>query len=103
MKSIACASVMALLLLFCATTRPSTAQTAGSSAKGSFKYIMEDDLVKSVEFSASSDEKGNATGSMIFNDEARTQFQDVDGVGERGDDAERKERECREGRTPREG
>jgi hypothetical protein len=47
---------------------------------------MEDDLVKSVEFSASSDEKGNATGSMIFNDEARTQFQDVDGVGERGDE-----------------
>jgi hypothetical protein len=86
MKNIACASILALLLLCSATTRLSTAQTAGSSASGVYKFIMEDDLVKYVEFSASTDAKGVTTGSMTFNDEAKFPFQDVDGAGGRGDE-----------------
>jgi hypothetical protein len=86
MKSIACATILALLLLCSATTRLSTAQTRGQSASGVYKFIMEDDLVKYVEFSASTDEKGVTTGSMTLNDEAKFPFQDVDGTGERGDE-----------------
>jgi hypothetical protein len=47
---------------------------------------MEDNLTKYVEFSASTDAKGVTTGSMIFNDEAKFPYQDVDGTGGRGDE-----------------
>jgi hypothetical protein len=86
MKNIACGLVLMLLLVCSAATRTGTAQTAGSSASGSYKFIMEDNLVKTVEFSASTDDRGNTTGSMLFSDEAQVQYQDVDGTGEKGDE-----------------
>jgi hypothetical protein len=57
------------------------AQTSGPSASGSYKFVLEDDLSKSVEFTASTDERGATTGQMTFKDEAGVSEQDVDGVG----------------------
>jgi hypothetical protein len=81
MKSIACVSVLVLLLVCSATTRLSSAQTGRQSASGTYKFIMEDDLTKAVDFSAASDDKGVVTGSMTFSDEAKLPDQDVDGAG----------------------
>jgi len=87
MKSIACVSVLVLLLVCSATTRLSSAQTGRQSASGTYKFIMEDDLTKSVDFSAVSDDKGVVTGSMTFSDEAKLPDQDVDGAGVPRDEA----------------
>jgi hypothetical protein len=58
--------VLALILLSFAM--PIHAQ---SSARGSVRFVMQDRLAKTVEFSASKDEKGTTTGSLAFSDEAR--------------------------------
>jgi hypothetical protein len=58
--------IFALILLSLAT--PVHAQ---SSARGSVRFVMQDGLSKTVEFSASRDEKGTTTGSLTFSDEAR--------------------------------
>jgi hypothetical protein len=87
MKRIVCASILVLLLLCSVTTRLGTAQVGRQSASGTYKFIMEDNLTKYVEFSASSDDKGVVTGSMTFNDEAQVPYQDVDGAGDPRDEA----------------
>ena len=56
----------ALILLSLAT--PIHAQ---SSARGSVRFVMRDGLSKTVEFSASKDDKGTTTGSLTFSDEAK--------------------------------
>ena len=66
-------------LVFLATPVIASAQTGAS---GRFKFIMEDDLLKSFEFDARSEERGGATGFMQFNDEAKIVIQDVDGTGD---------------------
>ena len=60
----------------------SRAETNGPSANGIYKFLLDDDLTKSVEFSATSDERGATTGQMTFKDEAALVEQDVDGVGD---------------------
>jgi hypothetical protein len=69
MKRIAILSASALFLVSLAPS-PATAQTPGSLARGSYKFILEDELVKSVDFSASTDDKGNTTGFLTLTDEA---------------------------------
>lgn len=86
MKTIACAAILALFLMSIATPWLTSAQTSGSSANGSYSFVLEDNLKKSVEFDAKSDERGTTTGQMTFKDEARIVEQDVDGTGERPDD-----------------
>jgi len=71
MKSTGFASISALFLLTLTAPLPATAQTAGPSASGSYRFLLEDDLTKSVEFSASTDERGVTTGQMTFIDPAR--------------------------------
>ena len=83
MKTIACASMFVLFLMILAT--PCTS-AAGPSASGSYRFLLEDDFSKYVEFHASSDERGTTTGQMTFRDEARIVEQDVDGVGGHPDD-----------------
>ena len=61
---------------------PSGAQTSGPSASGVYRFVLEDDLSKSVEFSATSDERGATTGQMTYRDEAGVAEQDLDGDGE---------------------
>jgi len=57
------------------------AQASGPSASGTYRFVMEDGFSKSVEFNATSDERGVATGQMTFRDEAGVIVQDVDGEG----------------------
>jgi hypothetical protein len=83
MKSIGFASISALFLLSFTTPRLATAQTAGPSASGSYRFLLEDELVKSVEFSATTDERGVTTGQMSFTDQARIpDVDDVEGPGQ---------------------
>jgi hypothetical protein len=56
----------ALILL--GLTMPIQAQP---SAQGSVRFILDDGQTKTVEFSASKDEKGTTTGSLAFSDEAK--------------------------------
>ncbi|MFN2494277.1 MAG: hypothetical protein ABR501_15485, partial [Pyrinomonadaceae bacterium] len=39
-----------------------------------------------MEFDATTDERGTTTGSMTFNDEAKIEYQDVDGTGDKSPD-----------------
>ena len=57
------------------------AQMSGPSASGTYRFVLEDDFSKSVEFTATTDERGVTTGQMTFRDEAPIIDQDVDGVG----------------------
>lgn len=80
MKSIACASIFALILLGFAPPPPTSAQTAGQSANGIYKFLLEDDLAKYVEFAASTDDRGVTTGSMTFTDDAKVSDKDDEGT-----------------------
>jgi hypothetical protein len=57
------------------------APMSGPSASGTYRFVLEDGLSKSVEFSATSDERGATTGQMTFTDEAGVSEQDPDGAG----------------------
>jgi hypothetical protein len=70
MKSPGFVSIGALFLLSLTAPQTATAQTPGPSASGSFRFLFEDDLTKSVEFEARTDEKGGTTGQMTFIDQA---------------------------------
>jgi hypothetical protein len=85
MKTIAYVSVISLFVVSLATPWLASAHASGPSASGSYRFVMEDGLTKSVEFNAVSDGHA-ATGQMTFRDEARIIEQDVDGVGDRPDD-----------------
>jgi hypothetical protein len=78
MKTTGVVPISALLLLSLTAPRLATAQTPGSSASGSYRFLLEDDLVKSLELDARTDEKGVTTGAMTFTDQAK--IPDVDDV-----------------------
>jgi hypothetical protein len=73
-----CASLFALCLVFLATPLPSSAQVAGTVG-GTYKFIMDDEIAKYLEFNATSTERGGATGYMIFTDDTKVVVQDPDG------------------------
>ncbi len=75
-----CASLFVLCVLLLAT--PSLASAQAGAANGTYKFYMEDGLLKYLEFDAKSDDRGNATGYMVFTDEAKIEIQDVDGTGD---------------------
>lgn len=79
MKTIA--SVI-LVLFLVGMTAPCANASSGPSASGVYRFVLDDDLSKSVEFSATSDERGVTTGQMTFRDEAILEQQDVDGTGD---------------------
>jgi|ERR1044072_1237988 hypothetical protein len=58
------------------------APVSGPSASGTYKIVLEDGFSKTVEFSATSDERGATTGKMTFTDEAGGSEQDPDGAAE---------------------
>lgn len=72
--------LFALCLVFLAL--PVVANAQAGFASGRFKFVLEDGAMKSVEFEARSDERGTTTGFFVFTDEAKVEFQDVDGTGE---------------------
>ena len=56
------------------------APLSGPSAAGVYRFDIGDDSAKSIEFSASLDERGDATGQMTFRDQTFIPERDVDGV-----------------------
>jgi hypothetical protein len=82
MKKFAFASVLVLFAISLASPWLASARSAGPSASGIYRFTLDDDLTKSLEFNASSDERGVTTGHMTFLDEATIREQDVDGTGE---------------------
>jgi hypothetical protein len=79
MLSRVCAVLFVLTLVVAA---PSIASAQAGAATGTFKFIMDEDerSIKSLDFEARTDEKGNTTGFMKFTDETKVTFQDVDGT-----------------------
>ena len=67
--------------------KPSSA-ASGPSASGVYKFVLEDDLTKYIEFNATSDERGTTTGQMTFKDEAVIVEQDPDGEPKGGSGAQ---------------
>jgi hypothetical protein len=84
MKNIACAAIFVLFLIGLATPRSTQAQTGGPSSSGSYRFVLEDDFSKYVEFTARLDERGDTTGQMTFRDEAGASDKDAEG-GQAGD------------------
>lgn len=84
MNKIFCASVMALFLTSFAMMHPAAAQTEGSSAGGRLQYSLEDGFKKYIEFSATANKDGSASGKMVFSGPAEIPDQDVDGTGKAG-------------------
>jgi hypothetical protein len=75
-------TAFAILVLFLLSlVMPSTHASSGPSASGNYKFILADEFSKTLEFSASSDERGTTTGQMTLRDEAGVAEQDVDGEG----------------------
>jgi hypothetical protein len=73
-------SLLIFPLLVIATPLLVSAQVG--SANGTYKFVMDDELTKYLEFSAQTDDRGFTSGYMIFTDEAKVIFQDVDGNGD---------------------
>ena len=81
MRTLRFPSVLALALLIFAS-----AQTArASAAAGSYQFTLTGDkYLKYVEFDATGNDDGSATGYISMTDEAIITIQDVDGTGEKG-------------------
>jgi hypothetical protein len=72
------ATASALLLLSLAAPHVASAQTAS----GTYKFVVEGDYVKYLEFDAKAQADGTAIGTMFYSDEAEIANQDVDGTGD---------------------
>jgi len=81
MKTIVRTTTFALFLLTFTTLHSANAQTPGTSADGGFKFTVENDYTKTIEFRAFVNKDGSTTGSMIFTGPASIPKQDVDGDG----------------------
>jgi hypothetical protein len=75
-----CAVLFVLTLVVAA---PSVVSAQAGAAIGTYRFVVDEERsIKSLDFDARSDEKGNTTGFMKFTDEAKVMFQDVDGTGD---------------------
>lgn len=79
MKITAYVSILALFLICLATPWSSRARVSLPSASGTYRFVLEDELTKQVEFAATWDERGTTTGQLTYTDEARISEQDPDG------------------------
>jgi hypothetical protein len=79
MRTLRFTSMLALVLMTFAAAQT----TRAAAAAGSYQFTLtEDKYLKYVEFDASTDANGNASGSVYMTDEAVITLQDVDGSGE---------------------
>jgi hypothetical protein len=69
---------MCLVLL----ATPILASAQAGSASGKYKFIMEDGLVKYLEFDVRTDERGGTSGYMVFTDETKVQIEEPNPDGE---------------------
>ena len=79
MKTIAYVAISALFLISLATPWSTRATVSLPSASGIYRFVLEDELTKQVEFSATWDERGTTSGQLTYTDEARLSDQDPDG------------------------
>lgn len=84
MKSIFCASILALALLNLPAPQMAFAQPGAAAADGRLKFSLEDGLTKYIEFSARSNSDGSTTGYMTISGPAEIPDQDVDGESRAG-------------------
>lgn len=84
MKRFVYASIIALALAGFATRHSTSARAGAQSAEGSFKFSLEDETVKHIEFRAAAGDDGGASGRMTFSGPAEIPDQDVDGAGYKG-------------------
>ena len=70
MKNVGLGSALTLVLMSFATPPATLAQTPGQAARGIFRFLLEDDLLKSVDFDVRTDERGFASGTLTLTDEA---------------------------------
>lgn len=66
--------IMCLVLL----AAPTLTSAQAGSASGTYKFVMEDGLVKYLEFDVRTDERGGTSGYMVFTDEAKVPFEEPD-------------------------
>lgn len=78
MKSIIGAFVLTLFVVCLALPGLALAEAEGSSATGSFKFVLEDGETRYVEFDAKEGTDGQATGEMTFTDPVAVQVDDPD-------------------------
>lgn len=78
MKSIACASLAALLLVSLALPRLTLASADGPSASGSFQFSLDDGQLRNLEFNARVQNNGRTVGQMTFSDQAAVPVPDPD-------------------------
>lgn len=82
MRTLRITTLLALLLAIFAAAQTTR---AASVAAGSYQFTLTGDkYLKYVEFDASTQPDGSATGSIYFSDEAVITIQDVDGTGDKG-------------------
>lgn len=70
MKNVGLRLALTLFLLSLATPPAAYAQTPGQSASGTFRFLLEDDLIKSVDFDVRTDDRGIPSGQLTLTDEA---------------------------------
>jgi hypothetical protein len=81
MKKVVSYTISVLFVIGLVTSQATiqvNALASGPSASGTYKFVLEDDLMKSVEFSATSDERGTTSGLMTYKDDAVIVEQDPD-------------------------
>ncbi|HEX3184995.1 MAG TPA: hypothetical protein VHQ94_09355 [Pyrinomonadaceae bacterium] len=78
MKSIACASLAALLLVSLALPSLTLASADGPSASGSFQFSLDDGQLRNLEFNARVQNNGRTIGEMTFSDQAAVPVPDPD-------------------------
>jgi hypothetical protein len=74
-------SILGLFLLACAAPLATTAQVAGPSAGGSFRFTSADGLVKFLEFDARADGSGVTTGRLSLSGQTWASDPSPDGDG----------------------
>ena len=78
MKSIACASIAALLLVSLALPGLTLASEDGPSANGKFQFTLEDQQIRNLEFNARIQNNGKTVGQMTFSDASAVPVPDPD-------------------------
>ena len=73
-------SLLIMCLVLLAT--PILASAQAGTASGNYKFVMEDGLVKYLEFDVRTDDRGATSGYMVFTDETKVQFEEPDPDGE---------------------
>ena len=77
-KVFAALCLLGLVLL----ATPFTASAQSGAANGKYKFVMEDGLVKYLEFDVLTDGRGGTSGYMLFTDEAEVQLEEPNEGGE---------------------